>query len=60
MPRYDFRCNTCGNVEEVKRTIENRNRGPRRCTRQPEDVMGSMDCGGTYKRIWTPVEFRAN
>lgn len=61
MPRYDFQCNTCRTVVEVKRTIDNRNRPPARCLQVLRGLdSGEELCGGKYLRIWTPVEFRVN
>jgi len=62
MPRYDFQCQDCDTVVEIKRTIENRNRAPQRCTVQVGvgSDRNSVLCGGKYIRRWTPVPFRVN
>ena len=58
MPRYDFKCEHCDEVVEVERSIENRNRSPRRC----REVVGATGvlCGGKYIRLWVPVPFCVN
>jgi len=43
MPKYDFRCTSCGDITEVTMSAGSKNSEP----------CGS--CGGALKRIFTPV-----
>ena len=56
MPRYDFICKECQTIRTVERAIRNRNRAPTTC----REVLGlgEEECGGKYKRIYTPINIR--
>ena len=49
MPSYDFRCDKCGDVITVQRSIADRTSPPKSC----------KECRGRkFTRIYTPTAFR--
>ena len=44
MPIYEYRCEGCAHVCEVK-------------TDTPEQAVRCPDCGAWCRRVWTPVNF---
>lgn len=44
MPTYDFKCDTCGNLVEVKRSIQ-----------YAEDPYYCPTCGDQMKKVFSPI-----